>query len=283
VAFFAVGGGIAAVGAIGGALISANASRQASQQQAQAAQRGQNLEYAMYQQNRADTQIYRNAAANAIPALEAQAAQPFQYTPYQPGQFQAPTLQDMMLDPGYNFRVSEGMKAINRSATAAGMGLSGTQMKAAQGFGQDMASQEYQNIFNRSLQGFQVNELAREFGAQQNYNMALGARRQQVGEYQTLAGYGTGTQAQMTAATANMGANLANLQGQYGNALASGTMGQANAYQGIFGGIGQAANQYATMRMYQNMLSRMPAYGSSTGQPYGYGGQYPDVVGNVNP
>ena len=52
-------------------------------------------------------------------------------------------------DPGYAFRQSEGMKALERSAAARGNLMSGSTMKGIRRFGQDLASQEYQNAFNR--------------------------------------------------------------------------------------------------------------------------------------
>ena len=60
-------------------------------------------------------------------------------------------------DPGYAFRISEGMKALENSAAARGGLLSGATMKGIQRYGQDMASQEYTNAFNR----YQVERQAR--------------------------------------------------------------------------------------------------------------------------
>ena len=60
-------------------------------------------------------------------------------------------------DPGYAFRMSEGMKALENSAAARGGLLSGATMKGIQRYGQDMASQEYMNAFNR----YQVEREAR--------------------------------------------------------------------------------------------------------------------------
>ena len=60
-------------------------------------------------------------------------------------------------DPGYAFRMSEGMKALENSAAARGGLLSGATMKGIQRYGQDMASQEYMNAFNR----YQVERQAR--------------------------------------------------------------------------------------------------------------------------
>ena len=61
------------------------------------------------------------------------------------------SMDDFHADPGYNFRLTQGQQAIDRSA-AAGAGLqSGAALKAAAAYGQDMGSQEYNNAFNRSL------------------------------------------------------------------------------------------------------------------------------------
>lgn len=54
-------------------------------------------------------------------------------------------------DPGYNFRLTEGQKAIDRSLASRGGALSGAAVKAGIRFNQDTAAQEYQNYFNRIL------------------------------------------------------------------------------------------------------------------------------------
>lgn len=53
------------------------------------------------------------------------------------------------MDPGYNFRLGEGMKALERSATARGGLISGGALKAATRYGQDYASNEFGNAYNR--------------------------------------------------------------------------------------------------------------------------------------
>jgi hypothetical protein len=58
--------------------------------------------------------------------------------------------EDFLKDPGYAFRMSEGLKGLDRSASARGGVLSGGALKGIQRFSQDLASQEYQNAFNRA-------------------------------------------------------------------------------------------------------------------------------------
>lgn len=51
--------------------------------------------------------------------------------------------------PGYQFRRQEGINALDRSAAARGTLRSGSQMKAVQGFGDDLASAEFGDYYNR--------------------------------------------------------------------------------------------------------------------------------------
>lgn len=52
-------------------------------------------------------------------------------------------------DPGYQFRLSEGQKAVERSAASGGFLQSGNLGTALTKYGQDMATQEYQSAFDR--------------------------------------------------------------------------------------------------------------------------------------
>jgi hypothetical protein len=149
-------------------------------------------------------------------------------------------------DPGYAFRMSEGMKALERSAAARGGLLSGATLRGTQRFGQDLASQEYQNAFNRfqAERAGTLNPFQALAGTAQSGANVLG---QQAGQY---------------------GSNVSNILGAYGsaaqgniigagNAQAAGQMGVANA---IAGGLGQGVNFYQN----QQLLNRLPTYGTST-------------------
>lgn len=58
---------------------------------------------------------------------------------------------DVTKDPSYQFRMSEGMKALNAAASARGLSNSGRTLKELTRYGQDYASQEYGNAYNRQL------------------------------------------------------------------------------------------------------------------------------------
>jgi hypothetical protein len=69
---------------------------------------------------------------------------------------------NLEMDPGYQFRQAEAQKAIERSAAARGIGQTGGTLKALTRYGQDMASQEYANAFDRSLKTFGANQQSRQ-------------------------------------------------------------------------------------------------------------------------
>ena len=131
------------------------------------------------------------------------------------------SMKDYEADPGYAFRQSEGMKALERSAAARGGLLSGGTMKGIQRFGQDLASQEYQNAFNR----YQIN------------------RANQLNPLQSLMGAGQSSANVLTGAAGQMGQNEASNLMNAGAARASGYVGSANALSSALSGVGQMAIQ----------------------------------------
>jgi hypothetical protein len=164
------------------------------------------------------------------------------------------TNKDFEVDPGYAFRMSEGMKALERSAAARGGLLSGATLKGTQRFGQDLASQEYNNAFNR----FQANRASQGQEYNNAFNRFQAERSGTLNPLQSLSGVGQSTANMLT----NVGQNYASQAGETlmggANARASGYVGQANA---IGGTIGNLSNQY-----YQNQLMNrvFPARPGST-------------------
>ena len=57
--------------------------------------------------------------------------------------------QEMLKDPGYQFRLEQGQNALNNSLAAKGNMLSGSALKAAMNYNQGFASQEYGNAYQR--------------------------------------------------------------------------------------------------------------------------------------
>ena len=94
------------------------------------------------------------------------------------------SMADFEADPGYGFRMSEGMKALERSAAARGGLLSGATLKGTQRFGQDLASQEYINAFNRyqTNRSNQLNPLQSLYGGGQSSTNLLSNAAMQTGQ-----------------------------------------------------------------------------------------------------
>lgn len=122
-------------------------------------------------------------------------------------------------DPGYGFRMSEGVKALDRSAAARGGLLSGATLKASQRYGQDLASQEFMNAFNR-------------------YQSQLNTR---LGTLGSMYGGGQAGTGQLVSAAGQMGEGVSNALMAGGQARASNYLGQANAFNQA---LGQAALGY---------------------------------------
>ncbi len=128
-------------------------------------------------------------------------------------------MSDFHADPGYAFRLAEGNKALERSAAARGLQLSGSMLKGLTRFNQGEASQEYTNAFNR----YQVN------------------RSNQLNPLQSLLGAGQSSANVLTGAAGQLGSNLGENALQAGNARASGYIGSANAFTNA---INQGMNFY---------------------------------------
>ena len=129
-------------------------------------------------------------------------------------------------DPGYGFRMKEGLKAVDAQAAARGGLISGAALKASQRFGQDMASQEYQNAFNR-YQTSRQNTLA-------PYQSLQGTGMQAAGGLSNAAGnYGTNAMG----AYGGYGAAATNAYGNYGSAAGSA---YGNLGTGTYNAVGNA-------------------------------------------
>ncbi|AXI01431.1 hypothetical protein [Aquirhabdus parva] len=127
---------------------------------------------------------------------------------------------DFTADPGYQFRLDQGMNGIQQSAAAGGGLMSGATLKALQNNNSNLASQEYGNAYNR-YSNDQQNRFNRLFGVAQS---------------------GQGLAQNMGNMAYQNASNIANNQIGIGNAQNAGTLGaaQANA-NGITGAAGYNA------------------------------------------
>lgn len=131
---------------------------------------------------------------------------------------------DFTATPSYQFRLSEGEKALERSAAARSGVLSGAQVKALMKYGQDMATQEFDNVLNR-LAGL----------IDTGFNAASGSANTAM----TNASAQTGILNNMANAHAGAGQTAASLETQIGAAKASGYLGQQAAGTSILNNAAQ--------------------------------------------
>jgi hypothetical protein len=132
----------------------------------------------------------------------------------------------MAMDPGYQFRLGEGMKGLDRQVGAMGLRNSGAALKAMQRYGQDYASGEFGNVFNRLSGAAGTGQTATTTGA------GLGAQNAQ-----TIGGMMTGL----------------------GNARGAAAIGGANAIGGALNTVGNYFGQ-------QGMLDKILNRGGYSGQ-----------------
>ena len=162
----------AAVSLIGGAS-QASAAKSAARTTAGATDRATALQQRMYEENIARQKPFYEAGVNALPNYLAGIQRG--------GELVAgPTASQLQFDPGYAFRLSEGVKALDRSAAARGGLLSGNQLRGVTELGQNLASQEYGNAYNRFIgeQATRRNALAGLVGQGQTTANTIGAAGQ---------------------------------------------------------------------------------------------------------
>lgn len=233
-----VGGAIAGVGALVGGLFGGSSAKKSAQIQADAAREASKLQYDMFQQQRADQQPWRQAGSAALSQLgNADFQRDFKAS-------------DFQQDPGYAFRMAEGQKAIERSAAAKGGLQSGGTLKALSRYGQDFASNEYNNAYNR-------------FNAD---------RDRRFNRLSSIAGIGQTANSQIASAGQNYANQAgANMMGA-ANAAGAAQMANANMWNNTLSNIGRAgmdaASMYTQNNWMNNWLSQQQAKPTMAGQSY---------------
>lgn len=240
---------IGGVASIGGGLVASSGAKKAASAQERAAQEALAAQERMFQRQIELQEPFRQAGLTAQQQIMQLLGIGGDQTAEGYGSLAKPFGMDQFQqDPGYAFRQAEGMKALERSASARGNLLSGSTMKGIQRFGQDLASQEYQNAFNR----YQIERAAR------------------LNPLQSLMGSGQSAVNTMTGAAGQAGQAQAQNLMNAGAARASGYVGSANALAGALGGIGQAAMNYPLYQAQLNYFNRgAPAGLPSTAEVLG--------------
>lgn len=131
--------------------------------------------------------------------------------------------ENLEMDPGYEFRLAEGEKALQRQQSAGGTRYGGAALKAAARYGQDYSSNEFSNAVNR--------------------------RNAELGYLFSLAGFGQQGIASAGAAGMNTANNTSNIMMQ--NAAAQGQAGYTRA-AGWNSAIQGGLQNWQTMQLLNN-------------------------------
>jgi hypothetical protein len=223
-------------GAVVGGYMTSQASKSAANTQAGAADRATAAQQEALDRQLELQQPFTTAGTTAVNQLSAMtqpggaATKDFTFGP-----------NDYKADPGYAFRLKEGMNAMNATAAARGGLISGNALRAGQIYGQEMGSQEYSNAFNRAQNMFQMN------------------RNNLLDPLKFLTNIGQAGASNQAANVGSFGSSqAANITGA-GNATAAGQVGSANAYSNA---IGQAIGGYQ-----MNQLINRSAYNAPAAAP----------------
>lgn len=229
----------------GAALVSAGAgiygANKAADSQKKAAKKAAKAQKQALAQQMALTKPYVEAGKNALAEYQKMAP----YENFGMKQFEA--------DPGYNFRMAEGMKELERSASARGLLQSGGTLKGIQQYGQNLASAEYQNAFGRYLT----------------------EREARMSPYAYLTGQGQAAAVGQAANIGTTGANLAQIAMAKGDVQAAQAAGMGSSVGKAIGSIGQGVGSYYANEPYLNYLSSItPSANNAFWNPTNIGGVY---------
>jgi len=255
-----IAAGIGAAASIGGGLMASSAAKKASRAQVQAAKDANAAQERMFaEQNRLQEPFRQSGLTAQNEIMQLLGIGGDENAAGYGSLGKSFGMSDFEQDPGYGFRQAEGMKALERSAAARGNLLSGSTLKGVQRFGQDLASQEYGNAFNR----YQVERSAK------------------LNPLQSLMGSGQSATNVMTGAAGQMGQNQANNLYNAGQARASGYVGSANALNNALGQIGGMAANYPMNNAIMGYYDRNTPGGGLGGGLPGGSAKLPSVGGNI--
>ena len=224
---------VVAVAVVGSAVVGAYSSSQASKAQAKSAQQGmaaeeriaaenRELQRELAEQQREDFAPWRDIGQKALDQI---------WSGVQSGEFEVGDI-DVTKDPGYQFRMDQGIEALDKSAAARGRLLSGAQQKGLTDYAQGVASQEYANAYAR-----EANEKARRYNMLSS--LSSGGQASAAGQAQA-----TG---QLSQSEGNILANLGRSQNITQQNIGSA---RAGAYQGTAQAVNQAAQNWL---LYKNL------------------------------
>ncbi len=224
---------------VGSALISSNAAKKAAKAQTSAADAAAAEQGRQFDISRADQMPWLQEGQGAIRTIGDLLRSGSIFPNF--------TGEDLASEPGYQFGLQEGNKAIENAARARGMFMSPSTVKGLLRYGNDYAGTKFQDAYNRDM----TNRTTK-------YNMLSG-----------VAGTGQTAANTLTSAGQNYANNVGQLVTGAANARGAAGIAGANAWGNA---LGQGANMYNQNSMLDRILNR-GGYGGTSSTPYagGYG------------
>jgi hypothetical protein len=226
-------GGSALVGAGVGLYASgqqSNAMESAANTQANSANYAADLQYKMWQEQQKAQKPWMQAGQGALNQLTSGLDPGGKFASY----------------PGYQWRLQQGVNALDASSAASGSFGSGNLGVALQNYGQNLGSQEYQAAYNRAMSEYNT-------GYSQNndlYNRLAG-----------LSGTGQNTATNLGNMGMNTATNMGNMYTGGANALAAGQIGssqvQGAGITGAYNTLSNAGGNYMNYLQNQQFLQQM--------------------------
>ena len=251
----AIVGGLSAAGSLGGAALAAHgagkqadAATQAAELQHEDAQAALDFQKQQYAQEQQNISPWLQAGQGAVSSLSGMLQNGG--FPDWTQQFQAPTDVTEQNDPGFQFRLAEGQKALERSAAAKGNLLTGGTAKALDRYAQDYASNEYGNVYNRALQQYQL-----------GYNQFQQNQANRFNRYASLAGLGQTAAGQLNSAGQSAANNVSNILlgsgQQIGSDIQNAAAAQASSYNAYANALGGGANNLSQLYLMSKLFPQL--------------------------
>ena len=224
-----IGAAVTGAAGLASAAISGSAANSAASKQVAAEQQAASIQQQELEQTRADLSPYNQAGQQATTDIQNLGAFNF-----------APTQAQLESTPGYQFNLSQGLKATQNGYAAQGLGTSGAALKGAATYASGLADTTYQNQFANALNSYNTN----------------------LGRFQNLAATGENAAAQTGTFNTQTGGNIGQTAVGAANASAAATVGTANAASSAIGGLGSAY-------LYSNLFNQNNAsiYGNTGNSP----------------
>jgi hypothetical protein len=257
----------------------AAAANNAAQLQADQSQKALDFQKEQYATTQAQQAPWLQAGQTALGQLSAGTAPGGSLMQPYGQQFQAPTGLTEINDPGYQARLKLGTDAMQRSAAARGSVLTGGTAKALNQFGQDYASNEYGNVYNRALSDYttKYNAYNQDQGNQYNRLASLAGVGQTAANQ--LASQGQAASSNVSQNLLQTGQLIGNNINNAGAATASGYVNSGSNWAQGLSGIGNNITDYTNNQLryaqnpylqLQNLQQRSSALGpaSYASSPY---------------